>query len=84
MDTVFVHVDDTLIASESVEQHLLHLALFLPMSWNRPLMLHSARSLAPLSFFSIATLSPAGLAPVADHVAAVHDFPVLSDLKLLQ
>ena len=85
LDFVFVYLDDILVASRSLEEHLQHLrALFQRLS-DRGLVINPAKCLfgkAEVNFLSH-TISAAGIRPHLTRVDAVRTFPVPRDKKSL-
>ena len=73
----FVYLDDILVASASPEEHLQHLRLVLERLDSYGVVLNPAKCVfgAPSIRFLGHDVSPEGIAPLPDKVAAVQDFP---------
>jgi hypothetical protein len=83
---VFIYLDDHLIASRTLEEHLEHLSQFFAILQENGLTINPSKcvfTVASLKFLGH-QVSAAGIVPLARHVTAIQDFPPPSDLKGLQ
>jgi cleavage and polyadenylation specificity factor subunit 1 len=83
---VFTYLDDHLIASRTLEEHLEHLSQFFAILQENGLTINPAKcvfAVASLKFLGH-QVSAAGIVPLARHVTAIQEFPPPSDLKGLQ
>ena len=83
---VFTYLDDHLIASRTLEEHLDHLSQFFTILQENGLTINPAKCVfaKPSLKFLGHQVSSAGIIPLARHVTAVKEFPPPSDLKGLQ
>ena len=85
LDFVFVYLDDILVASRSLEEHLQHLRALFQRLTDRGLVINPAKCLfgkAEVNFLSH-TISAGGIRPHLTRVDAVRTFPVPRDKKSL-
>jgi len=83
---VFTYLDDHLIASATLEEHLEHLAQFFQILHQNGLTINPAKctfAVSSLKFLGH-MVSEAGLVPLPRHVAALQEFPPPTDIKQLQ
>ncbi len=83
---VFTYLDDHLIASRTLEEHLEHLSQFFAILQENGLTINPAKcvfAVASLNFLGH-QVSAAGIVPLARHVTAIQEFPPPSGLKGLQ
>jgi cleavage and polyadenylation specificity factor subunit 1 len=83
---VFTYLDDHLIASHTMEEHLLHLQQFFQVCQDNGLTINPAKCVfaVPSLKFLGHMVSEAGITPLPRHVAAVQDCPPPTDIKQLQ
>jgi len=85
LDFVFFYLDDILIASSSLEEHLQHLQTLFQRLSDHGLVINPAKcefGKAEVNFLSH-TISAAGIRPNITRVEAVRTFPVPQDKKAL-
>jgi hypothetical protein len=83
---VFTYLDDHLIASKTLEEHLEHLSQFFTILQENGLTINPSKcvfAVASLKFLGH-QVSAAGIVPLARLVTAIQDFPPPADLKGLQ
>ena len=85
-DFVYVYIDDLLVFSRSLKDHLSHLQLVMDRLRQaglklKPTKCHSVRQSVE---FLGHVITPAGLKPNPRQIAAVHDFPVPASLHQLK
>jgi hypothetical protein len=83
---VFVYLDDILIASKDLSEHMRHLRLVFEILQNAGLQINPAKctfSVSSLTFLGH-NVDSSGISPMEKHVKALTDFPPPSDLKQLQ
>ncbi len=83
---VFVYLDDILIASKDLTEHMRHLRLVLEILHGAGLQINPAKctfSVSSLTFLGH-NVDSSGISPMKKHVKALTDFPPPSDLKQLQ
>jgi len=83
---VFTYLDDHLIASRTLEEHLEHLRLFFAVLQENGLTINPAKctfAASSLKFLGH-MVSSEGIVPLPQHVSAVQDFPPPQDIKQLQ
>jgi cleavage and polyadenylation specificity factor subunit 1 len=83
---VFVYLDDILIASKDIAEHMRHLRLVFEILQDAGLQINPAKctfSVSSLTFLGH-NVDAAGISPMEKHVKALTDFPPPSDLKQLQ
>jgi hypothetical protein len=83
---VFVYLDDILIASRNITEHMVHLRQVLTILRENGLQINPAKCIfaaASLSFLGH-NVDSTGISPLKRHVQALMDFPPPSDLKQLQ
>jgi hypothetical protein len=83
---VFVYLDDILIASRDLSEHMRHLRLVFEILQNAGLQINLAKctfSVSSLTFLGH-NVDSSGISPMEKHVKALTDFPPPSDLKQLQ
>ena len=83
---LFSYLDDHLIASATLEEHMQHLTLFFQVLQDNGLTINPAKctfAASSLKFLGH-MVSEDGLVPLPRHVGAIQDFPPPSDLKQLQ
>ncbi len=83
---VFVYLDDILIASKDLSEHMRHLRLVFEILQRAGLQINPAKctfSVSSLTFFGH-NVNSSGISPMEKHVKALTDFPPPSDLKHLQ
>jgi hypothetical protein len=83
---VFTYLDDHLIASRTLEEHLLHLQQFFQVLQENGLTINPARCVFAVSSLKFLgdMVDEAGVTPLPKHVAAVQDCPPPTDIKQLQ
>jgi cleavage and polyadenylation specificity factor subunit 1 len=83
---VFTYLDDHLIASKTLEEHLEHLSQFFTILQENGLTINPSKCVFAASSLKFLghQVSAAGIVPLARHVTAIQDFPPPSDLKGLQ
>jgi hypothetical protein len=83
---VFTYLDDHLIASRTLEEHLLHLQQFFQVLQENGLTINPAKCVFTVSSLKFLghMVDEAGITPLPRHVAAVQDCPPPSDIKQLQ
>jgi hypothetical protein len=83
---VFTYLDDHLIASRTLEEHLLHLQQFFQVLQKNGLTINPAKCVftVPSLKFLGHMVDEAGITPLPRHVAAVQDCPPLTDIEKLQ
>jgi hypothetical protein len=83
---VFTYLDDHLIASRTLEEHLLHLQQFFQVLQENGLSIHPAKCVFAVSSLKFLghMVDEAGITPLPRHVAAVQDCPPPTDIKQLQ
>jgi hypothetical protein len=83
---VFTYLDDHLIASRTLEEHLLHLQQFFQVLQENGLTINPAKCVfaVPSLKFLGHMVDEAGITPLPKHVAAVQDCPPPTDIKQLQ
>jgi hypothetical protein len=83
---VFTYLDDHLIASRTLEEHLLHLQQFFQVLQENGLTINPAKCVFAVSSLKFLghMVDEAGITPLPRHVAAVQDCPPLTDIKQLQ
>ncbi len=81
---VFTYLDDHLIASRTLEEHLLHLQQFFQVLQENGLTINPHVFAVPSLKFLSHMVDEAGVTPVPRHVAAVQDCLPLTDIKQLQ
>jgi hypothetical protein len=83
---VFTYLDDHLIASRTLEEHLLHLQQFFQVLQENGLTINPAKCVfaVPSLKFLGHTVDEAGITPLPRHVTAVQDCPPPTDIKQLQ
>ena len=83
---VFTYLDDHLIASKTLEEHMEHLRQFFSILQANGLTINPEKCVfaAPSVTFLGHHVSAAGTVPLAQHISAVRDFPPPTDLKGLQ
>ena len=82
----FVYLDDCLVASRNMEDHILHLGQVMDRLQTAGLRVNFKKcvfAVGGLQFLGH-SVSRAGMSPVSDNVAAVRNFPPPSDIKQLQ
>jgi hypothetical protein len=83
---VFVYLDDILIASKDLSEHMRHLRLVFEILQSAGLQINLAKctfSVSSLTFLGH-NVDSSGISPMEKHVKALTDFPPPSDLKQLQ
>jgi hypothetical protein len=83
---VFVHLDDILIASKDLTEHMRHLRLVFEILQGAGLQINPAKCtfcVTSLTFLGH-NVDAFGISPMKKHVKALTDFPPPSDLKQLQ
>ncbi len=83
---VFVYLDDILIASKDLTEHMHHLRLVFEILQDAGLQINPAKctfSVPSLTFLGH-NVDASGISPMKKHVKALTDFPPPSDLKQLQ
>jgi hypothetical protein len=83
---VFTYLDDHLIASRTLEEHLLHLQQFFQVLQENGLTINPAKCVFAVSSLKFLghMVDEAGITPLPKHVAAVQDCPPPADIKQLQ
>jgi len=83
---VFTYLDDHLIASHTLEEHLLHLQQFFQVLQENGLTINPAKCVFAVSSLKFLghMVDEAGITPLPKHVAAVQDCPPPTDIKQLQ
>jgi cleavage and polyadenylation specificity factor subunit 1 len=83
---VFTYLDDHLIASRTLEEHLLHLQQFFQVLQENGLTINPAKCVFAVSSLKFLghMVDEAGITPLPRHVAAVQDCPPPTDIKQLQ
>jgi hypothetical protein len=83
---VFTYLDDHLIASQTLEEHLLHLQQFFQVLQDNGLTINPAKCVFAVSSLKFLghMVDEAGITPLPRHVAAVQDCPPPTDVKQLQ
>jgi hypothetical protein len=83
---VFTYLDDHLIASRTLEEHLLHLQQFFQVLQENGLTINPAKCVFAVSSLKFLghMVDEAGITPLPKHVAAVQDCPPPTDIKQLQ
>ncbi len=83
---VFTYLDDHLIASRTLEEHMEHLSQFFQVLQDNGLTINPAKcTFAATSVkFLGHMVSEAGIKPLPKHVAAIQEFPVPTTIKQLQ
>ncbi len=83
---VFTYLDDHLIASSTLEEHLLHLQQFYQVLQENGLTINPAKCVFAVSSLKFLghMVDEAGITPLPRHVAAVQDCPAPTDIKQLQ
>ncbi len=83
---VFTYLDDHLIASCTLEEHLLHLQQFFQVLQENGLTINPAKCVfaVPSLKFLGHMVDEAGITPLPRHIAAVQDCPPPTDIKQLQ
>jgi hypothetical protein len=83
---VFTYLDDHLIASHTLEEHLLHLQQFFQVLQENGLTINPAKCVFAVSSLKFLghMVDEAGVTPLPKHVAAVQDCPPPTDVKQLQ
>ncbi len=82
----FVYLDDCLVASRNMEDHILHLGQVMTRLQTAGLRINFKKcvfAVGNLQFLGH-SVSASGMSPVSDNVAAVRNFPPPSDIKQLQ
>jgi hypothetical protein len=83
---VFVYLDDILIASKDITEHMRHLRLVFEILQGAGLQINPAKCtfcVTSLTFLGH-NVDASGISPMKKHVKALTDFPPPSDLKQLQ
>jgi hypothetical protein len=83
---VFVYLDNILIASKDLSEHMRHLRLVFEILQSAGLQINPAKctfSVSSLTFLGH-NVDSSGISPMEKHVKALTDFPPPSDLKQLQ
>jgi hypothetical protein len=83
---VFVYLDNILIASKDLTEHMRHLRLVFGILQDAGLQINPAKctfSVSSLTFLGH-NVDASGISPMEKHVKALTDFPPPSDLKQLQ
>jgi hypothetical protein len=83
---VFVYLDDILIASKDLTEHMRHLRLVFKILQSAGLQINPAKctfSVSSLTFLGH-NVDSSSISPMEKHVKALTDFPPPSDLKQLQ
>jgi hypothetical protein len=83
---VFVYLDDILIASKDLSEHMRHLRLVFQILQGAGLQINPAKCtfcVSSLTFLGH-NVDSSGISPMEKHVKALTDFPPPSDLKQLQ
>jgi len=83
---LFTYLDDHLIASRTLEEHLDHLRQFFQILQDNGLVINPAKCVFAASSLKFLghMVSEAGVIPLPRHVEAVRDFPPPTDVKGLQ
>jgi hypothetical protein len=83
---VFTYLDDHLIASATLEEHLQHLEQFFSVLHNNGLTITPEKCVFAASSVKFLghMVSAAGIQPLPQHLAAIQDFPPPTDVKQLQ
>ncbi len=83
---VFTYLDDHLIASATMEEHLEHLSQFFSVLQKNGLTINPAKCVfaVPSLKFLGHMVSESGIVPLPRHVSAIQNFPPPTDLKQLQ
>jgi len=83
---VFTYLDDHLIASATLEEHMDHLRQFFTILQENWLTINPAKCTFTVSSVKFLghMVSEAGLVPLPKHVAALQEFPPPTDIKQLQ
>jgi hypothetical protein len=83
---VFTYLDDHLIASATLEEHLQHLEQFFGVLHNNGLTINPEKCVFAASSVKFLghMVSAAGIQPLPQHLAAIQDFPPPTDVKQLQ
>jgi hypothetical protein len=83
---VFTYLDDHLIASRTLEEHLLHLQQFFQVLQENGLTINPAKCVFAVSSLKFLghMVNEAGVTPLPRHVAAVQNCPPPTDIKQLQ
>jgi len=83
---VFTYLDDHLIASKSMEEHLQHLSEFCAVLQDNGLTINPDKCVFASSSVKFLghMISAAGIQPLPQHLAAIQDFPPPADIKQLQ
>ncbi len=83
---VFTYLDDHLIASRTLEEHMEHLSQFFQVLQDNGLVINPAK--CSFASFSVKFLghmvSESGITPLPVHVKAIQEFPAPSTVKQLQ
>jgi hypothetical protein len=83
---VFTYLDDHLIASRTLEEHMEHLRIFFGVLQENGLTINPAKctfAVSSLKFLGH-MVSAEGVVPLPRHVSAIQDFPPPQDVKQLQ
>jgi hypothetical protein len=83
---VFTYLDDHLIASATLEEHMEHLAQFFAVLQENGLTINPAKctfAVSSLTFLGH-MVSDSGIVPLPRHVSAIKDFPPPTDVRQLQ
>jgi len=86
LPVVFTYLDDHLIASRSLEEHMEHLRIFFAVLQENGLTINPLKctfAVSSLKFLGH-MVSKEGIAPLPQHVAAIQEFPPPQDIKQLQ
>ncbi len=83
---VFTYLDDHLISSRTLEEHLLHLQQFFQVLQENGLTINPAKCVFAVSSLKFLghMVDEAGVTPLPKHIAAVQDCPPPTDIKQLQ
>jgi hypothetical protein len=83
---VFTYLDDHLIASRTLEEHMVHLGQFFQVLQENGLTINSAKCVfaATALKFLGHMVNETGIRPLPRHLTAIQEFPPPTDLKQLQ
>jgi hypothetical protein len=86
LDFVFIYLDDVIVGSATVEDHLRHLRLVFERLQQYGLVLNMDKCLFGVQEVEFLghTITAAGAAPMVKHVQVIQEFPRPSDSKQLQ
>ncbi len=83
---VFTYLDDHLIASATLEEHMQHLAMFFQVLQENGLTINPSKCTFAVSLVKFLghMVDGSGIVPLPRHVQAIQEFPPPADIKQLQ